>query len=354
LVQRYICRVCNYRFSGILILSFDTDIDVKHQVGVTGNGAKNLIVAKEEKMATGEISDAEKLLTAYLFYLKERGNKDVTIERRIRYLKELAKKGADLTVPEQVKKVLAEISWVGKSKNNTADAYTLFLKMLGKSWDKPHFQEVRRLPFVPTEDEIDALISGSGWKTAIFLQLMKETAMRPGEASSLRWDDVDFVSNTVRVTPEKGSNPRIFRMSEKLTRMLLNIKEKNNVRDKNRVFAKQLRHIRRQFEHVRKKQAFKLQNNRLLKVKLKTFRTWKATTLYHKTKDPWYVMEFLGHRDLQHTRKYVVLEAAIYNSGADNFVSKVAKTVDETRELIELGFDYVHEIEGIHLYRRRK
>ena len=53
LVQRYICRVCDYRFSGALILSFDSDLDVEHQVGVAGNGAKNLIVAKEEKIATG-------------------------------------------------------------------------------------------------------------------------------------------------------------------------------------------------------------------------------------------------------------------------------------------------------------
>jgi hypothetical protein len=87
---------------------------------------------------------------------------------------------------------------------------------------------------------------------------------------------------------------------------------------------------------------------------LKTFRTWKATMLYHETKDPWYVMEFLGHRNLQHTRKYVQLEAAIYADGSDDFVSKVAKNVQEACELIELGFEYVHEIDGFHLYRKRK
>jgi len=198
------------------------------------------------------------------------------------------------------------------------------------------------------------LIAGSGWKTAAFLQLMKETAMRPGEAASLQWDDVDFISKTVYVTPEKGSNPRIFRLSDKLLNMLLNIKDKNQVRDKNRVFAKQLRHIRRQFERMRIKQAFKLQNKRLLKIMLKTFRTWKDTMLYHETKDPWYVMEFLGHRSLQHTRKYVQLEAAIYADGSDDFVSKVAKNVEESCELIELGFEYVHEIDGCYLYRKRK
>ena len=65
-------------------------------------------------------------------------------------------------------------------------------------------------------------------------------------------------------------------------------------------------------------------------------------------------MEYLGHRNLQHTRKYVQLEAAIFTNQNDDFISKVAKAVDEARELIELGFEYVHEIEGNHLYRKRK
>ena len=93
---------------------------------------------------------------------------------------------------------------------------------------------------------------------------------------------------------------------------------------------------------------------RLKKIMLKTFRTWKATMLYHETKDPWYVMEFLGHRSLQHTRKYVLLERAIFHSTDDNFVCKVASTADEASELIELGFEYVNEINGRHLYRKKK
>ena len=87
---------------------------------------------------------------------------------------------------------------------------------------------------------------------------------------------------------------------------------------------------------------------------LKTFRTWKATTLYHQTKDPWYVMEFLGHTSLQHTRKYVILEKALFHSTSEDFICKVAKTSEEAVELIELGFEFVNEIQGSFLYRKRK
>lgn len=87
---------------------------------------------------------------------------------------------------------------------------------------------------------------------------------------------------------------------------------------------------------------------------LKTFRTWKATMFYHEMKDSWYVMEFLGHKSLQHARKYVQLEAAIYHNESDAFVCKVAKSVEKAQALIELGFEYVNEVDGHHLYRKRK
>ena len=55
---------------------------------------------------------------------------------------------------------------------------------------------------------------------ATFLQLLKETGVRCGEAWQLKWTDIDLETDTVRITPEKGSNPRIARLSNKLIGML--------------------------------------------------------------------------------------------------------------------------------------
>jgi predicted RNase H-like HicB family nuclease len=38
----------------------------------------------------------------------------------------------------------------------------------------------------------------------------------------------------------------------------------------------------------------------------------------------------------------------------NDYVCKVAKTVDEAKRLLEEGFDYVTEIEGMKLFRKRK
>jgi hypothetical protein len=65
-------------------------------------------------------------------------------------------------------------------------------------------------------------------------------------------------------------------------------------------------------------------------------------------------MEFIVHKSLMYTRKYVLLERAIFQRAGDAFVCKVAKDVNKVKELIELGFEYVNEVTGLHLYRKRK
>ena len=134
---------------------------------------------------------------------------------------------------------------------NAVDAYTSFLRMAGGTWDPPRYKYSSKLPFIPTEEELDTLIAGCGPKTSTFLQLLKETAMRAGEAQRLRWKDIDFKKGTVRVTPEKGGEPRIFKLSNRLLSMLSSLRAKNRVFDPERIFAKELRTIRKVFEKQR-------------------------------------------------------------------------------------------------------
>jgi len=49
--------------------------------------------------------------------------------------------------------------------------------------------------------------------------------------------------------------------------------------------------------------------------------------------------------------KYLQLVQFEENS---NFICKAAKSVNECSELIEAGFDYITEIEGVKLFRKRK
>jgi hypothetical protein len=53
--------------------------------------------------------------------------------------------------------------------------------------------------------------------------------------------------------------------------------------------------------------------------------------------------------------QYINLEAALYHSNSnDDFHVKVAETLDKACKLLESGFDYVTDIEGKKLFRKRK
>ena len=76
--------------------------------------------------------------------------------------------------------------------------------------------------------------------------------------------------------------------------------------------------------------------------------------LYHRTKDVLYVMNFLGHKSIKNTLLYIQLEEALFKDTSDEFTCKVAKTVEQAKDLIECGFEYVTEINEAKLFRKRK
>jgi hypothetical protein len=53
--------------------------------------------------------------------------------------------------------------------------------------------------------------------------------------------------------------------------------------------------------------------------------------------------------------QYISLEAALYQgSNADDFHVKVADTLEEACKLLETGFEYVTDMNGKKLFRKRK
>jgi integrase len=146
--------------------------------------------------------------------------------------------------------------------------------------------------------------------------------------------------------PQKGSEPRVLRISAKCLLMLQSLPRKGNL-----IFGGYpIRGFAKSFQRSRKILASKLGNPRLLQISFHTFRHWKATMEYARTKDILHVMKLLGHKNIKNTLVYTQLT----NFKEDEWICKVARTVDEAKQLIEAGFEYVDTIDGFHLYRRRK
>jgi len=285
----------------------------------------------------------------YAWQLKKNGRAESTIETAIDRLKRLAKL-CDIQEPEQVKATLATLEWQNNTKHTVAQIYNGYLKYLGKNWIKPKYTKEHGLPFIPTEKELDSLICSGTIKTTTLLQLLKETGARIGEIARTKWIDIDLERKTIHITAEKGSNSRILPISTKLIAMLNNLPKINE-----NVFQTHKNSLRKTFHALRKRTITKLNNPRLKKISFHTFRHFKGTMEYHKTKDIIHVKTVLGHRNIESTMVYINIESALFLSTSDDYTCKATTNDNEATQLIENGFEYITTTpNGLMLFRKRK
>ncbi len=362
-IQRWLCRDCGYRFSekkpqplslktSKQPLNSQNRLVSSSQICAILEEAKNLTTATETKTVAGEKTiDAKGKIIEHAWYLKKLGRSDATIETRSTILRILVERGADLFNPESVKETIASYECQNNSKRVMVDAYKSFAKHLKISWEAPNYKKQLKIPFIPLEREIDDLIASCTRRTGTLLQLLKETGVRLGEALELKWTDIDFERKNVRIEPEKGSNPRILRITDKLLSMIGQLH-----RDNPKVFGG--RRKRKGFIEslikARLKASTKLQNPRLLQIHYHTLRHWKGTMEYHKTHDIMHVRQVLGHKSIESTMVYINIEQVLFEDAPEEFHVKAASDPKEIKELIEVGFQYVCEKDGLMFFRKRK
>ncbi|RJS83338.1 hypothetical protein CW706_06060 [Candidatus Bathyarchaeota archaeon] len=67
-----------------------------------------------------------------------------------------------------------------------------------------------------------------------------------------------------------------------------------------------------------------------------------------------HVKYILDHKNIKNTLLYVNLENVIFQNESGEFHVKVARTPDEIKALLEVGFEYVCEKDGLLFFRKRK
>jgi integrase len=354
-VQRFLCKSCGRRFSEASSLSRISSNNIGCQVCVPSKRSKNLTEINPQKIGlAGATAKPDVLgkIVQYAAWMERQRYSEATIKLNLSCLRTLRAKGAEILDTENVKEVIAKTkAWGESRKRNIINAYNLFLKLNGIQWEKPKCHVEPKFPFIPKEEEIDALIAGCGKKTSTFLQLLKETAMRCGEAKRLQWTDIDFERRTIRLNlPEKRSNPRMWRISPKLAAMLNVLPRKTE-----RIFGNgPITSTKMTFMRARRRLADKLQNPRLLKISFHTFRHWKATMLYHETGDIHYVKRFLGHKSIVNTEIYINIADTIFESRTDEFTVRVVEKPEDIKRLLEAGFNCVCQKDNLIFLRKRK
>ena len=324
---------------------------------VCAGEAKNLAVNEPQIEKAQREATTQHLgtLVDFAWKMKKRGLAEETIKDTIYRLKVLVRKGADLQNPDSVETILATEPWKPVNKHFFVTAYQSFTKTYKILWTPIKVKCESKQPFIPLETEIDQLIAGCGKRTATFLQVLKDTGARCGELKNLKWTDIDEPRRAIRINePEKGSNSRTVQVTPK-TIAMLNALPKRSIY----VFSPKgserppiIRSLGSVFSRQRNKLAVRLQNPRLKQIHFHTFRHWKATIEYAKTRDILHVKQLLGHKRLENTEVYTHL----VDFAIDDYTVRRPKTSREEDELIEAGFEYVRydEKEQCPIYRKRK
>jgi integrase len=370
-VQRFLCRTCGYRFTWPRVerQNLHRGKNLKSRQTITFNECSSRALALLEQSVRGPMSVEEKngsglagaatpnqtsqmdvkgKILEFLWHLQKQGYSMETVKFYNRVLRTMSQK-TNLLDGEAVKEALAKMPISETTKCNYAYALQSFYKHIGIEWNPPKYKPQKTLPFIPTEQELNLLISNTSKNVSAALQLLKETGARIGEILKLKWTDIDFERKNVRITPEKGSLPRILPISDLAISMIKRLKPRQD----GRIFSSR-KNLLTAFYKQRKRLAHKLQNPRLLQISFHTFRHWKGTMEYHKTRDILHVQRLLGHKNIQNTLIYVNIEQALFQNTNEEFHVATARTVEEACRLVELGFEYVTDMDGIKIFRKRK
>ena len=366
--QRLLCRKCARRFSEKNLrkpsqnlskqsLNTHSHIVSNRQICAILEEAKNLTTTTETKTVAGDESytqESKGRFVRFLMALINNGANEASAKLYVAYLRRIEKKGGNLLDPDSVKAAIAGAkNWSTATKALAANSYSAYLKEVGGTWKPPKYQVERKLPYIPTEKELDCLISAAHSKLSAYLLLLKETGMRASEAWNLKWNDVDFGRNAITLNETlKHGTPRMFRISPRLTSVLNTLPKTSTIH----IFQKEaqnpfsLLYFQATFKRLRRANAQKMRTPNLAKITFHTFRHWFATMEYHKTNSLLHVQERLGHKSVLTTTIYTHL----VNFDADSYYSATAETVEEAKALVETGFQYVCDIEGFKLFRKPK
>jgi integrase len=188
-------------------------------------------------------------------------------------------------------------------------------------------------------------------KLGLAISISKETGLRPIEVMQLRPRDIDLANRAIYPHTAKHGSARVLKISAETQQTLTIFLAQHSIAQNSSIFGSWTSDTYgKWFRHYRNKLAEKLSNPALKQIRLYDLRHFYATMLYHKTKDILFVKQQLGHRRLETTLVYTQL----IHFHDEEYSSAVADTVEKATKLIESGFEYVTEMDGVRLFRKRK
>jgi integrase len=282
--------------------------------------------------------------------MKKNAYADTTIKATGKRLRSL-QGNCNLKDPENVKAYIGNKKCSSGFKETLIETYDILMRCLNQEWQKPFYQRYDKLPKIPSEEKINMLISNARTRMALFLSMSKDLGTRPIELTWLQVKDINLENGIVNITSAKHCVGRALKLKANTLEMLKKYVNRKGLNQDDRIFPTESENISNAYRKLRNALAKKLQDPTIQQIRLYDFRHYYATMEYHKTKDLLHVKARLGHKDLRTTLRYTQLLETLEN---DEYHCKTANNIKEATQLIENGFEYVTEIDGTKLFKKRK
>jgi len=281
--------------------------------------------------------------------MKNNNKSEYTLKATSKVLRMISR-NADLHKPEQVKAYIAQHNVSNGTKADYCIIYNSFCKHHKIKWNAPIYNREAKHIKIPTSERLEMLIASSGKILATKLRISKETGIRPIELCTLRVKDVDLEERLIRPTTAKNGSPRTLKISESLRRQIETHIVRKDLKPTDKLFKGSAETYGRCYARHRNVQANKLKDPSLRQIKLYDFRHYYATMLYHKTKDILFVKQQMGHKTIETTLIYTQLLSV----NKDEYTCRTSQNIEQDAQLIENGFEFITERDGLKLYRKRK
>jgi integrase len=286
------------------------------------------------------------LIINTLIKLKNSGRCDSTIKATSYSLKQLSQH-ADLGNPEQVKTHIANVKTSNATKMKLCQAYNNYCKTNGIQWEKPHYKWERKIPLIPTTEAVNKVIAACGPDYATIFTILAETGLEAHELATMHRNDIDAERGIINATGCKGHNSRSFKLKDKTAEMLRTYLSRHPQQNP----FPNSKYMGERWRKNRNRLATKLNDPQLKTATMRNLRHRFATMKYDQTKDSLLIKQLLGHKKLETTMFYTQL--ITFNEN-EEYTCKTASNIKEATDLIENGFQYITEMDGIKLFRKRK
>jgi integrase len=281
--------------------------------------------------------------------MKDNNASEYTIHFTSKALSFLSKH-ANLENPDEVKHFIANLQSRNEYKRNLCISYNKFCKHYGIQWQMPFYDPEAQNIKLPTKEKLNMLIANASRPLALKLSVSMETGLRPVELCRLKVKDIDTEHKVINPITAKHGAPKTLKISENLNQRIQEHIIQNKLQPSDNLFKGNSDYYGKLYRAMRNNLAKKLDDPAIHTIRLYDFRHYFCTMTLHKTKDAFFTMNQMGHKKLTTTQKYMHL----LDLDGDEWICKGANTIKDATALIEAGFEYVTEMDGTKLFKKRK